>query len=172
MITCFKYKPSLQIDSNWNIKLCDFGLSRVKSKLGTSQIFYNCLKLIAMFLDKKKNAGRIGTPHWMAPEILREEKYGEYSDIYSYGMILWEMVSRETPFKGFSITQIIGSVGFDNYRVPIPQKGNPLILKVMERCLNRDIDKRPSFKVIVEWLESRNREKEKKSRKLDFLIVS
>ena len=99
----------------------------------------------------------------MAPEILRGEKYDEYSDIYSYGMILWEMVSRETPFKGFSVPQIIGSVGFDNYRVPIPQKGSPLILKVMERCLNRDREKRPSIKVIVEWLQNRNKEKEIKS---------
>jgi serine/threonine protein kinase len=36
------------------MKLCDFGLSRVKNKI-----------------DKKKNSGRVGTPHWMAPEILR-----------------------------------------------------------------------------------------------------
>ena len=32
---------------------------------------------------------RVGTPHWMAPEILRNEKYDEASDIYSFGMILW-----------------------------------------------------------------------------------
>lgn len=121
-------------------------------------------------LDKKKNAGRIGTPHWMAPEVCRGEKYDEYSDIYSYGMILWEMVSRETPFKGFSITQIIGSVGFDNYQVPIPKKGNPLILKIMEKCLSRVGENRPKFKVIVECLQNRNREKEKKSIFFNFFF--
>lgn len=74
-----------KLDDNWNVKLCDFGLSRVKSKI-----------------DRKKNQGRVGTPHWMAPEILRGEKYDESSDVYSYGMILWEMVTREIPYYGLS----------------------------------------------------------------------
>lgn len=38
-------------------------------------------------LDKK--GSRIGTPHWMAPEIMRGEKYDEFSDVYSYGMVVW-----------------------------------------------------------------------------------
>lgn len=118
------------------------------------------------FLDKKRNKGRVGTPHWMAPEIMRGEKYDEFSDIYSYGMILWEMVTGETPYKGYSIPQIIGAVGFDNYQVPLPTKGNLLILKMMEKCLNRVRSERPNFKYIVENLQNRNRAKEKKSRKI------
>ena len=54
------------------MKLCDFGLSRMTNK------------------DKKRNKTiRVGTPHWMAPEILRQETYTEASDVYSFGMILW-----------------------------------------------------------------------------------
>lgn len=101
----------------------------------------------------------------MAPEIMRGEKYDEFSDIYSYGMILWEMITGETPYKGYSIPQIIGAVGFDNYQVPLPTKGNLLILKLMEKCLNRDRSERPNFKYIVENLQNRNRAKEKKSMK-------
>ena len=36
-----------------------------------------------------KTIQRVGTPNWMAPEILRGEDYNEYSDVYSYGMVLW-----------------------------------------------------------------------------------
>lgn len=106
----------------------------------------------------------------MAPEILRGEKYDESSDIYSYGMILWEMVAGETPYKGFSIAQIIGAVGFDNYQVSLPKKGNMLILKIMEKCLNRNRVSRPNFKYIVECLQNRNREKEKKSQIVFFFL--
>lgn len=40
----------------------------------------------------------------MAPEILRGEKYGEAADIYSFGVILWEMVTGDIPFMGRSIS--------------------------------------------------------------------
>ena len=59
----------------WNLKLCDFGLSRRAYKI-----------------KDKNNRGRIGTPNWMAPEILRGEKYGKDSDVYSFGMIIWYSV--------------------------------------------------------------------------------
>jgi serine/threonine protein kinase len=40
-------------------------------------------------MENKKQGRRIGTPHWMAPEIMRGESYNERADIYSFGMILW-----------------------------------------------------------------------------------
>ena len=61
------------MDKNLSVKLCDFGLSKIKE----------------IEIKRKRQHGRIGTPHWMAPEILREEKYEERSDVYSFGMILW-----------------------------------------------------------------------------------
>jgi serine/threonine protein kinase len=69
VLHCDLKSSNVLIDSNWNVKLCDFGLSKLK--------------------DDKNNFGRVGTPHWMAPEILREKEYTEKSDVYSFGMILW-----------------------------------------------------------------------------------
>ncbi len=41
-------------------------------------------------IDRKRfQKQRVGTPHWMAPEILRGEKYDEAADVYSFGMVLW-----------------------------------------------------------------------------------
>ena len=140
---------NILVDSNWNIKICDFGLSTVNSKLDRK---------------KHKKEGRIGTPHWMAPEIMRSEIYDEYSDIYSYGMILWEMVMGEVPYNGLSVPQIIGSVGYDNLQVPLPKQGNSMILKILERCLDRERAKRPTFSQLVEILQNKNRGKENKSK--------
>lgn len=48
----------------------------------------------------------------MAPEILRGERYEEASDVYSFGIILWEMAMGEIPYLGRSFAQITGIVGF------------------------------------------------------------
>jgi serine/threonine protein kinase len=67
---CDLKSNNILIDSNWRVKLCDFGLA------------INRLK------SKKK--GKIkGTPNWMAPEILRGNRFKEASDVYSFGLVLW-----------------------------------------------------------------------------------
>jgi len=60
VLHCDLKSSNVLIDQNWNVKLCDFGLSRIKKKI-----------------DNKKSNRRIGTPHWMAPEIMRGEPYKE-----------------------------------------------------------------------------------------------
>ena len=82
------------LTTDWTVKICDFGLSRYKDKF------------------ERENMGKVGTPHWMAPEILRGEEYTSKSDVYSFGVILWELLTGEIPHKGRSMVQIVGSVGF------------------------------------------------------------
>lgn len=91
---CDLKSQNILLSEDWNVKICDFGLARYKEK----------------FL--KDNHGKIGTPHWMAPEILRGEKYEEAADVYSFGVILWEMLTGDIPFMGRSIAQITGMVGY------------------------------------------------------------
>ena len=73
------------LSEDWTVKICDFGLARYKEK----------------FI--RDNHGQVGTPHWMAPEILRGEKYTEAADVYSFGVILWELITGEIPHKGRSV---------------------------------------------------------------------
>jgi serine/threonine protein kinase len=69
------------VDEQARLKICDFGLSQVKES----------------FCDVK-NANIIGTPQWCAPELLRNEQYDEKVDVYSYGIMLWELVTRSGPY--------------------------------------------------------------------------
>jgi serine/threonine protein kinase len=65
------------------VKIGDFGLSKQK-----------CLH--------NPFSGRVGTTHWMAPEVLRSEIYTDASDVYSFGALLWEMLTCEIPYKNMS----------------------------------------------------------------------
>lgn len=51
-----------------------------------------------------------GTFHWMAPEVMEKKGYSEKADVYSYGMVMWEILAREPPFKNHSLPQIIRGV--------------------------------------------------------------
>lgn len=55
---------------------------------------------------------RCGTPHWAAPEVLRSEALSTAADIYSIGVIIWEMLTQRLPHKGFSFGQVLAAVGW------------------------------------------------------------
>ncbi|CAD8174233.1 unnamed protein product [Paramecium octaurelia] len=135
---CDLKSSNVLIDQNWNVKLCDFGLSKINKKI-----------------DHKVNKGaRIGTPNWMAPEIMRGEPYQEKSDIYSFGMILWEIITQQIPYEGLSQTQIIGSVGYGQDQVIIPSNSNPpILLQIAKKCLKKNPSERPTFADIVNEIQ-------------------
>lgn len=71
----------------------------------------------------------------MAPEILKGEKYECYSDVYSFGILVWEMITGKIPYKDLSTAQIIGLVGNNpNHHISIPKYSNEYILKIFLIC--------------------------------------
>ncbi|XP_011074274.1 serine/threonine-protein kinase CTR1 isoform X1 [Sesamum indicum] len=127
--------PNLLVDKNWNVKVCDFGLSRFKANT---------------FISSKSVAG---TPEWMAPEFLRGEPSNEKSDVYSFGVILWELVTMQQPWSGLSPAQVVGAVAFQNRRPAIPPNTSPVLASLMESCWADDPAQRPSFSNIVDTLK-------------------
>ncbi|KAM7253386.1 hypothetical protein ACFE04_026004 [Oxalis oulophora] len=127
--------PNLLVDKNWTVKVCDFGLSRFKANT---------------FISSKSVAG---TPEWMAPEFLRGEPSNEKSDVFSFGVVLWELVTLQQPWSGLSPAQVVGAVAFQNRRLAIPANTAPMLASLMESCWAEDSVERPSFAKIVEILK-------------------
>ncbi len=71
------------------VKIGDFGISKVLSNTG----------------ELAKTA--IGTPYYLSPEICREQRYNNKSDIWSLGCILYEMTAMKRPFEGNDLRQLV-----------------------------------------------------------------
>ncbi|EGZ16365.1 hypothetical protein PHYSODRAFT_249699 [Phytophthora sojae] len=122
--------PNLLVDKNFNIKLSDFGLARVKAHVQTM-------------------TGNCGTVQWMAPEVLGNQKYTEKADVFSFGIVIWEIVTGECPYDGMSQIQAALGVLNRNLRPNIPRDCPPFFSRLMKACWNRQPELRPSFPHIV-----------------------
>uniref|UniRef100_A0AAY4BHJ8 Scaffold protein ILK n=1 Tax=Denticeps clupeoides TaxID=299321 RepID=A0AAY4BHJ8_9TELE len=100
--------------------------------------------------------GRLYSPAWMAPEALQkkpEEINRRSADMWSFAVLLWELVTREVPFADLSNMEIGMKVALEGLRPTIPPGISPHICKLMKICMNEDPAKRPKFDMIVPILE-------------------
>ncbi|KAJ6375875.1 hypothetical protein OIU77_000777 [Salix suchowensis] len=127
--------PNLLVDRNWVVKVCDFGLSRMKN---------------STFLSSRSTAG---TAEWMAPEVLRNEPSDEKCDVYSFGVILWELSTLQQPWGGMNPMQVVGAVGFQHRSLDIPNDMDPAIADIIRKCWQTDPRLRPTFAEIMAALK-------------------
>ncbi|ETW63876.1 TKL protein kinase [Plasmodium falciparum CAMP/Malaysia] len=134
---CDLKSSNILISITRDIKICDFGLS-VFNK-------YN----------KPKYLGIVGTYQWTAPEVLRSEGYTKEADIYSFGVILWEMIHRKIPFSDMkNPLDIIAHVGYANKKLSVTNKNIPDQLKyILHSCLHKNTHKRKSFLFWSEYFD-------------------
>ncbi|KAF9685791.1 hypothetical protein SADUNF_Sadunf03G0090800 [Salix dunnii] len=123
---------NLLVDKNWTVKVGDFGLSKWKD---------------AAFLTAKSERG---TPQWMAPEVLRNEPSNEKSDVFSFGVILWELMTVSVPWVKLNSLQVVGVVGFMDRRLELPESLDPQVASIISDCWLSDPEKRPSFEEIIQ----------------------
>lgn len=118
-----------QVDKDFNVKIADFGLARLKAhvmtgNLGTCQYMAPgnshtptlplCTAAVHCVSCAQSLAGVV-----VNAEVLRNESYTESADVYSFGIIVWEIVARAPPFHGMQTMQIAYSVN-QGMRPPIP----------------------------------------------------
>jgi len=119
-------------DEHFYVKVIDFGVSRVSTD--------NVLMTV------------IGTPVWMAPEVLKHEKYSEKADIYSIGLLIWSLFVGKIPNIGIDQLQFVVEITIENFREPIPDNIDPKIIKIIESAWDKDPELRPTLPDIIDRL--------------------
>jgi len=108
---------------------------------------------IADFGMSVQNAGQeltaeTGTYRYMAPEVIRHESYSSNADVYSFGLCLWQLITREVPFSTMTPIQAAYAVA-EGSRPQIPASTPQRLQEIITACWDQDSHKRPSFTYIA-----------------------
>eukprot|EP01101_Sappina_pedata_P013016 TRINITY_DN9327_c0_g1_i1.p1 TRINITY_DN9327_c0_g1~~TRINITY_DN9327_c0_g1_i1.p1 ORF type:complete len:1050 (-),score=229.93 TRINITY_DN9327_c0_g1_i1:59-3151(-) len=124
---------NILVDDNWTIKVADYGISSFKKRMDNE--FYS------------------GTAAWQAPEVT-DRVYLPESDVYSYGVLLWELISRKIPFEGVPTMEIVDRVK-QGERPDISQLAKGTLQSLIQDCWRQDPKGRPSFSGITKRLSTK-----------------
>lgn len=94
-----------------------------------------------------------GTYRWMAPEMIKHKHYGRKVDVYSFGLVLWEMVTGRIPYEDMTPVQAAFAVVDKNLRPAFPTDCPAALRALIEQCWASHPEKRPEFWQIVKILE-------------------
>ncbi|CAM0880269.1 unnamed protein product [Alopecurus aequalis] len=129
-------KPeNILFDENFVVKIADFGIA--------------CEETLCDLL-----VGDQGTYRWMAPEMMKSTPYNRKVDVYSFGLLLWEMVTGRIPYENLAPVQVAYAVLHNKTKPTMPADCPMAALgPLIEECCAYQPDKRPDFWQIVKILE-------------------
>ncbi|NXO23188.1 M3K12 kinase, partial [Cisticola juncidis] len=126
--------PNMLITYDDVVKISDFGTSKE-------------------LIDKSTKMSFAGTVAWMAPEVIRNEPVSEKVDIWSFGVVLWELLTGEIPYKDVDSSAIIWGVGSNSLHLPVPSSCPDGFKVLLRQCWNSKPRNRPSFRQILLHLD-------------------
>ncbi|KAG5316518.1 PREDICTED: mitogen-activated protein kinase kinase kinase 11-like isoform X2 [Acromyrmex echinatior] len=114
---------------------------------------YKTLKItdfgLAREVYKTTRMSAAGTYAWMAPEVIKKSTFSKASDVWSYGVLLWELLTGETPYKGIDALAVAYGVAVNKLTLPIPSTCPQPWSLLMEACWASDSHARPGFTDIL-----------------------
>ncbi|KAL2996399.1 hypothetical protein AAZX31_10G269700 [Glycine max] len=125
---------NLLMDENCTVKVADFGVARVKAQSGVM-------------------TAETGTYRWMAPEVIEHKPYDHKADVFSFGIVLWELLTGKLPYEYLTPLQAAIGVVQKGLRPTIPKNTHPKFVELLERSWQQDPTLRPDFSEIIEILQ-------------------
>ncbi|KAH7523458.1 hypothetical protein FEM48_Zijuj06G0013200 [Ziziphus jujuba var. spinosa] len=126
---------NLLMDENGVVKVSDFGVARVRAQSGVM-------------------TAETGTYRWMAPEVIEHKPYDHKADVFSFGVVLWELLAGKLPYENLTPLQAAVGVVQKGLRPKIPRHAHPILVELLERCWLQDPSLRPEFSEIVGILQN------------------
>ncbi|XP_062224286.1 serine/threonine-protein kinase STY46-like [Phragmites australis] len=130
---------NLLMDENKVVKVADFGVARVKDQSGVM-------------------TAETGTYRWMAPEVIEHKPYNHKADVFSFGIVLWELLTGKIPYEYLTPLQAAIGVVQKGIRPTIPKDTNAKLAELLQKCWHRDPAERPDFSQILEILQRLSKE--------------
>jgi serine/threonine protein kinase len=131
---------NILISSQRVCKIGDFGMARHMESMGD------------VYERHSRNA-KIPV-RWMAPEVLLNNSFTTKSDVFSFGILMWEIVTLgSTPYRHLKTDQIIQAVARNGERPERPEYCHELLYDIMSSCWSADPAQRPSFSQLVGKLD-------------------
>uniref|UniRef100_A0A8D3CF46 receptor protein-tyrosine kinase n=1 Tax=Scophthalmus maximus TaxID=52904 RepID=A0A8D3CF46_SCOMX len=138
---------NILVNSNLVCKVSDFGLSRVLED--DPEAVYTAREATGTYLSP---GGKIPI-RWTAPEAIAYRKFTTASDVWSYGIVMWEVVSYgERPYWDMNNQDVIKAIE-EGYRLPAPMDCPVVLHQLMLDCWERERAERPTFSQILNMLD-------------------
>ncbi|KAH7429647.1 hypothetical protein KP509_09G060400 [Ceratopteris richardii] len=125
---------NLLMDEHEVIKVADFGVARVQAQGGVM-------------------TAETGTYRWMAPEVIEHRPYDRKADVFSFGIVLWELLTGKLPYEQLTPLQAAVGVVQKGLRPTIPKNIHPRLAELLTRCWQHDPTERPEFSEITPILQ-------------------
>uniref|UniRef100_A0A674MYD1 LIM domain kinase 1 n=1 Tax=Takifugu rubripes TaxID=31033 RepID=A0A674MYD1_TAKRU len=137
------------------VVVADFGLSRFMSQDAHEDMLSLGTVSGLKKHDRRKRYTVVGNPYWMAPEMINGKIYDERVDIFSFGIVLCEIIGRvnaDPDYLPRAMDYGLDVSGFlEHY---CPPDCPPAFFPIAALCCDLDADKRPDFSTLREWLEN------------------